>query len=1546
MSKNSKMYGLHQGYLYQDLLAAFLISENLHKVDFKIGVEYKEHSSDSFDDIVIVADGIKTKLQIKHSAKTQALTEARFTQPKGDLNLTKLTKSFLSEGKVNYVVATNMTIGDSLFFSQASSRKAFFLRSSVYSVNPKKPFTGRSFIGRLTIESGLPEASFDLGKPGNLEKELLESLRLTVGIGHYPNNIIPAVDVAGRLIQLVSRLRASRTPMLADRRFILQDLGLNFEYGHISQEFPFVSEEYRLYRKESTRQIKNLISSNKFVVLEGLPGSGKSHIFDDLFYQTLKSGVRAARHFCYLEPTDKRSQERIVADAVYGNFFHQLAKLEPELAKEIRPYFAGTRMNVEKLIEKIVESGKRVVLMIDGLDHLSRVVAQSNLSSSMVSDFVDNLLRMRIPDGCSVFIASQPGGELAKIIKEKKAVAYSLQPWGDDLVREFVNKHNEHLPGARKIDASPSAIKLLTQKTEGNPLYLTYAVNEIISTNGPIDAIGYFKRLPQLNSDLDNYYTHLIRDVARKDFDIIQTLALLDFSVTGNELTEMFPPIQKTRIKIALNGIRPILKPGVLHGGISIYHESFRRFVINRASGHGQQGGDLYGHITTWLEKKGFFISQRAYRYLVPYLIRSSSNTKIFELFSVDFVAKSLFYFHSEESIVANLNKVADYSARRQRWDVYCRVVELRRALHTYSEERDYADPVYHRAVLNAQGVDMFCERLIFDGKPVFSKTYGVLLCQMAEHAGGSPPWDFYDVEGLPMQTGDDSQVRRSQEIQAAHFLNYIRKTSVENALMAMKKLINRNSFPGAERRQIKLLLREFNYVFSVSDNYQSLINLRLSRENRLILSVNVAQYLYKDGHKKNASKLSNAVVLKTKNATQILQCISSGANPPDITATSDICELTNQILKFEKLYDNERSIFEEWYNALRLFSYRRSPLVNSAKSLIVNIDGWYKAWILYLFDLASLESSSLSRVRKQVILENALSRLILHAHPFRGRLRAMDLYAIRDFSRDSFQRTLAIAYNFSNFSKIISLLSIISQKTTSYLQGSSAGPLTGGDLNGLLADASLSLDYGKKLVVKNTIEKTIKKKLGISVYYSSDAVEYLNLAVVLGRSRRSRECLMNGCIRLVAYGERKDVTIFEIIEPLKCLKPPFSIEALKKVYPLVETVWRCTDGSETKWGLVTWLKALVDSDTKIAIQAITEMIAKGKKRDWRVESGTEYLCEKLLEDGIGPEIVAALYETIDQARNVNLDVSIGLKITKALLEGGKRKRAKELFSFISRTLYLLSIIEYVYEKENFSKVLLFSRKYKLAMQEDEASHFATKGVGAQSSDISASKYVPPSPPRYRFHKLSLVQIYRLIEENSAAHFLHNSNVKNLGMALLKFSATSREEVYDLILLLVRKGISTDDDIDGLIQLRDMFQTNKISELAAAVSMLGFVYVRGGRGWYSLADEKYNFLATDAFSLSRVVAQKTFATEMSYLFSTATYFIGPVRHLVRFFGGKNVGLAQKIWNEAFEVINFRLPTDLALRKLLEDEAPSFNYRRSGSVNVLINDLIRVRKNIT
>lgn len=94
------------------------------------------------------------------------------------------------------------------FFKREKNQELFSLTNRTYKINTKR--YNKDFLNRFFLETNLPNASFDLSKPGSLEKELFESLRLNVGIGYYPNDKVSLRDVASRLISLTASLRAAK----------------------------------------------------------------------------------------------------------------------------------------------------------------------------------------------------------------------------------------------------------------------------------------------------------------------------------------------------------------------------------------------------------------------------------------------------------------------------------------------------------------------------------------------------------------------------------------------------------------------------------------------------------------------------------------------------------------------------------------------------------------------------------------------------------------------------------------------------------------------------------------------------------------------------------------------------------------------------------------------------------------------------------------------------------------------------------------------------------------------------------------------------------------------------------------------------------------------------------------------------------------------------------------------------------------------------------------------------------------------------------------
>ncbi len=1513
------------------MITAVLIAEHLHSSDFRIASELQESSTDKFDDVVYVANNRKTKIQVKHSNVNKNITRSTFLNDSDKLKLTALCSSVqkLSNNTRFAIVTNRATNGMDECTSDASQDVFSFTCNSntLKELQPKQlSVAQKRVVKRILLITSTPGASLDLRRPGNLEIELMRLVRVNLGIGYYPNNQVSERDVAGRLILLANFLRSEQPGVFQKR-----------------------GEIHRLLRKPVIEELVALTEKNRRTVLVGQPGSGKSHICDDLAKEKLnRNSKMVVKHFCYLEPTDRYAQERIVTQAMYGNFLHQFESIAPEIVNEVKPRFAATKDTLEAVLKALSKEQKKVLLVVDGIDHINRVAAPNRLAENTVDNFVKELSELRLPNGCSMLIVSQPTSELRELTKNDATQVYQLPAWDDELVGSFVRKHNRQLPKGRQLSLNSGIIPALLEKTEGNPLYLTIILRDLLSVDRNFDPISYVEHLPK---DLNSYYDHLLKSFREHDLPIIHTLALIDFGITSDELCEMFPGIQRDAVRNTLKKMQPILKPGETPTGIRIYHESFRRFIIARGNRPGSKGSNLYEHIISWLTSKEFYKSQRAYRYLVPYLIRSGQADRVYSLLDVGFVSGSLYYFHSTESISMNLKKISDFAVRRYRWDVYCRAVELSRALYTYIEERsDIAMKEYHLAVISVHGVDLFCERLLFDGHPVFEPEQGILLCQIAEHAGGFPPWSLYDVTGRSMKLDGDEKVGRYREIESAHFLRCIRQMSCNVAILLLERMIRSARPDESVQLQVELLLKQFDLVFGVSQHHTELVKLRIARKKKHGLFLEIASYLIRGGMNKEAARLSSKVLRDTDDQELIMRSIRSGGNAKTLPKNLDILKLTEHVMNLESIYDDQLPMFGEWYHAVQISCWQKAATLKKI-ALLLNgsVHGWYRAWVRYLFELSRIEASKIRNARREERLITELETLLRIADPFKGSPRAVDLYAVREFSRDSFRRTLTVAKEFPRFSKVLILLMEISNQTSAHLQGTYIGPLTGDVLNDLLEETYPKASDRNRKAIKAQLVSNTEKRIGASKFYESSAIECLRLSRISSLERdsnESAEALRMGCIYLAAYGFRKDITVYEIVDPIPQLgrsDSTFAVRALRNSFPLIETVPHVTDGKETNRSLVYWLHSIVDTDLKIALQAIVEIISNDPRIDWRIDEGLEYLCEQLLDSRIEVEIIADLYETISHLKSSNVNVPLGMSIVFSLLQSDRRLPAQSLYDHICKILYMKSKFDFVSDREIYATVLSFSKRNGLRIHKQYKEHFRAEAASNETPKHRALSEKKPVPS-IAFSQYPIQEIATLLDKTDSNHLLHPRNARNLGVALAKSTHASMEAISEGVLRMMRRTHFNDTSILGMKTLRDTLVMKQQVDLAAFVSMLGFVYILGGGGWFALADSNHNEFGKDAFRLSRRVAQDTLAKELSHLFSSEGYFIGPVRHLIGLFiSCSSPRIAKAIWEEASNIIHHRLPISDELANRLQSRTPTLDYDRRKSLETLVNELIVARR---
>ncbi|EDR6110629.1 hypothetical protein AU257_003022, partial [Salmonella enterica subsp. enterica serovar Anatum] len=94
---NSPLSAAHRGYVYQDLVTAYLFICCLVRRDEKITVDRKTVEDDRFDDIEVIVNGHKLRRQLKSSENiTRPLTFDDFDKKNSSLRFDRLVNTFLS----------------------------------------------------------------------------------------------------------------------------------------------------------------------------------------------------------------------------------------------------------------------------------------------------------------------------------------------------------------------------------------------------------------------------------------------------------------------------------------------------------------------------------------------------------------------------------------------------------------------------------------------------------------------------------------------------------------------------------------------------------------------------------------------------------------------------------------------------------------------------------------------------------------------------------------------------------------------------------------------------------------------------------------------------------------------------------------------------------------------------------------------------------------------------------------------------------------------------------------------------------------------------------------------------------------------------------------------------------------------------------------------------------------------------------------------------------------------------------------------------------
>ncbi|PWJ02482.1 hypothetical protein DKG34_38350 [Streptomyces sp. NWU49] len=445
------------------------------------------------------------------------------------------------------------------------------------------------FCEHLVVELAAPPMTMDLQRPGPAEQLLLQRVRGEFGAGIHPNEGRLPADVAEALIRTVRAARQRGIEVTSQE--LLRRAQLRQDFGAVLRAHP-VDRTLEVERPGAVGALVEAAGTaaadGDVLLVTGPPGQGKSWACQQLVEQLTHDGWLVAEHYCYLGDADGDQLARVMTESVFGSLLGRLAEADPGLVHDQRPRFAADEEALANAVATALRKNpvRRVALVVDGLDHVTRVHGGRTRRADPSLALAEVLSSLPLPAGSVLIVLSQPGTHLDPL-RQAGAATVAVPP----LALEELRGMAERL-GLVPLKGSSQAEALLTdgrdvtefldalqERSGGNALYATYLCRAVALRPETIaDAAATVRALPPYCDSLEDYYAHLYEALGAEADVVADIIALLGMPVTREELGQIVPD-RGHRIDRALKVLAPVLSERTGQGEVRVYHESFARYL-------------------------------------------------------------------------------------------------------------------------------------------------------------------------------------------------------------------------------------------------------------------------------------------------------------------------------------------------------------------------------------------------------------------------------------------------------------------------------------------------------------------------------------------------------------------------------------------------------------------------------------------------------------------------------------------------------------------------------------------------------------------------------------------------------------------------------------------------------------------------------------------------------------------------------------------------------------------------------------------------------
>ena len=1173
----------HEGYEYQDLLTAyFILSEILQEREAEFIIDRKEYEGDNIDDLVIVNKDRTFKKQIKYSnpdynhilSKTDLSTDSSYNLSIDSLYFTWLNHTSRESTDFRICLSWQEPIDelidilekvDGLSTFSNDSTKVFKIKGEKLWPKDSQPlsnwkrFRAKSkdidrnlylkFCDSLSIEVLMPKISLNLTIPGDLEKIVIEQTK-DLGIGVFPNGQMQPEAFILSLLAIIKRSRSKGKSITISSVF--HELNIITDYGSIEQTFPVIESE-NIKRVSAIEDFTNEIKSDEKILLLGEPGSGKSWFIENLMNHIKSKKMCVIRHFCYTDLNDTLQKERIKLNVFYGNLIADIILHYPSLKKIKKQKFASTLNELNHLLQHIKEP---TFIIIDGLDHIERIATFRSFSEISLQDraIIESLEKLKATPFVKIIVTSQNIPELDLI---KSFTKKTLPPWTENDIKKLLKKNNIRNKILKK---GLNTVSFLSQKSKGNPLYLKYLIDEIKGL--PIVTLKLLEKLPEYSFNLSEYYSYLLSHLQLRE-DVPQILSGVSFSLTKQELKEITNSGEF--VDESLQILSPVLKVNLSQSGYSIYHESFRRYIVDHLNSKSISiDKKIFRPILEWFETKNFFSHQKSYRYYLQFLHEGGAFDKILSILNQTFVTDSVVHGQSWKLIEKNYKFFVNAACFTHNLPSIVLLNEINKIISSCPEPFEEIYSIYLEAIGKIYGFQYLSDYLIFEGIPTIPYLDGLKACYICDENNFVAPWSVYMEYFKESKNVDDDNfkylVRGLLIAKDEERLNRIGKKVLKHSDNYREDFINEfKIYSGRE------------FIESLCNKYESI-----------------------------------AFLTKSKDSLK------------EIYTHESIIALVNSILLMNNIHTEEEKVIKKFFNGVRILINNDALLTEIIQTFTGK--NWFYNWLIYYIKIIKISTKPTTQFSE---VKEAFDYLTYNTGPFAGKPRACDLYSLHPFIYESFTDGLKLMANEFEWKEIIEALVLVSNKTTTTLQRTLTGPLATDKLFQLLSEfinvknIDLIIAELEKQIVENSQDHLHTNVAQYNLQLASVYALHQNKDIAL-------DYLKKGIEFSLAYTMHKDLTLLDVIEGVEfysSINPQKGLVDLKKARILAYSAVLHTDGKESNHFPIMWFKSFLKIDFRKASLYLLNELIDSRYHWWEESSLINLLCHA--NGSINPEIEA-----------------------------------------------------------------------------------------------------------------------------------------------------------------------------------------------------------------------------------------------------------------------------------------------------------------------------------